>query len=152
MLEKIISGGQTGADIAAIDAAIASNFPYGGWLPKGRKTEKGSLSMHYQMQEMTTGGYPKRTEKNIKESDGTVIFTHQNLTGGSKLAGDLAERLGKPWLHINFNKTDSNKVISLLSGWIKKNKINVLNVAGSRASKDVDIYDKVFLAINNIIK
>jgi hypothetical protein len=151
MLEKIISGGQTGADIAGIDAAIEFNFPYGGWLPKGRKTEIGPLPLTYQMQEVARGGYPKRTEKNIKESDGTVIFTHTRLTGGSRLTVDLAESWGKPWLHINFNKTDSKQVVLILSRWIKKNNIKTLNVAGSRASKDSDIYKDVFFTIKILL-
>jgi len=73
MIDKIISGGQTGADRAALDFAIAHNIPYGGWLPKGRKTEDGTLPNHYQLQEMPTPDYSKRTEKNVLEGEGTVI-------------------------------------------------------------------------------
>jgi len=151
MLKKIISGGQTGADIAGIDAAIESEFPYGGWLPKGRKTECGPLPTKYQLQEMLKGGYPKRTEQNIKESDGTVIFTHQKLNGGSHLTASLAESWGKPWLHINLNQNDQTAAILTLSEWLIKNKVEVLNVAGSRASKDQKIYDKVYQIIKAII-
>ena len=85
MLKKIISGGQTGADIAGIDAAIASGLSYGGWLPKGRRTEDGPLPETYALQEMKTRGYPKRTEQNVIDSDGTVIFVRGKLTGGSDL-------------------------------------------------------------------
>ncbi|MDD4274779.1 MAG: putative molybdenum carrier protein [Desulfobacter postgatei] len=73
MIKKIISGGQTGADIAGVDAGISCGVPYGGWLPKGRKTENGPLSGRYtEFQAMSRGGYPKRTEQNIIDSDGTV--------------------------------------------------------------------------------
>lgn len=102
MIKKIISGGQTGADIAGIDAAIETNFPYGGWLPKSRLTEKGSLSEKYShFKTMTRGGYPARTKQNIIDSDATLIFTHGKLTGGSLLTKKAALKLKKPVLHIN---------------------------------------------------
>jgi len=151
MLKKIISGGQTGADIAGIDAAIDNGFPYGGWLPKGRKTEYGPLSEKYQMQAMARGGYPKRTEQNVKDSDGTIIFTHTKLIGGSRLTANLAESWGKSWLHINLTQIGQEEAILIVSDWLQKNKIEILNVAGSRASKDPDIYDKVFQIIKKII-
>ena len=151
MLKKIISGGQTGADIAGIDAAIETGFPYGGWLPQGRKTENGLLPKKYHMQEMTKGGYPKRTEQNVKDSDGTIIFTHKKLSGGSKLTVNLAESWGKPWLHINLSQMTTEEAILILNSWIKDNNIEILNVAGSRASKDTEIYSKVFTIIHKII-
>lgn len=151
MLEKIISGGQTGADIAGIDAAIETGFPYDGWLPKDRKTESGPLSEKYRMQEMTRGGYPKRTEQNVKDSDGTIIFTHQNLTGGSRLTANMAKSWGKPWLHINLSEIDQTEAILTLSGWLQENKTKVLNVAGSRGSKDPKIHGKVCQIIKAII-
>ena len=83
MIEKIISGGQTGADQAALDAAIKYNFPHGGWIPKGRKTEDGRLPDEYKLKEMSTDSYKERTEQNVIDSDGTVIISHGDLTGGS---------------------------------------------------------------------
>ena len=80
MLKKIISGRQTGADQAGLDAAIKHNIPHGGTIPKGRMTEDGVLPAKYNLTEMTTKSYPKRTEKNVVDSDGTVIFTHGKLT------------------------------------------------------------------------
>jgi len=151
MIKKIISGGQTGADIAGIDAAIECGFPYGGWLPQGRKTEKGPLSDKYKMQEVSSGGYPKRTEQNVIDSDGTVIFTHKKLAGGSRLTGDLAESWGKPWLHINLSQMTNKEAFISLSKWVGKNIIEILNVAGSRASKDTDIYGKVLLIVEMLL-
>jgi len=85
MLQKIISGGQTGADRAALDFAIGFDIPHGGWIPKGRKTEDGVLPDKYKLKEMPTASYPKRTEKNVLDSDGTLILSHGKLTGGSAL-------------------------------------------------------------------
>jgi hypothetical protein len=80
---KIISGGQTGADQGALDAAIELDIPHGGWAPKGRKTEAGPLSPKYQLNEMPSASYPARTEHNVVDSDGTLILSHVPLTGGS---------------------------------------------------------------------
>ncbi len=90
MLTKIISGGQTGADRAALDVAIELDIPHGGWIPKGRKTEDGVLPDKYQLQEMPTTSYPKRTEKNVLDSEGTLILSHGRLSGGSSLTIKIA--------------------------------------------------------------
>ena len=93
MIKKIISGGQTGADRAALDVAIKLDIPHGGWVPKGRKTESGPLPERYQFQEMGTRGYAERTEQNVLDSDGTLILSHGKLTGGSALTLRLAKKL-----------------------------------------------------------
>ena len=141
MIEKIISGGQTGADQAGLDAAIELGIPHGGWTPKGRKTEAGPLPAKYKLKEMGTTSYPKRTEKNILDSDGTVIFTFGKLTGGSELTKKLAEQHGFPCLHVDLNKVSVGEGAEIVRPWIEKHNIKVLNVAGSRASKAPTIYD-----------
>lgn len=139
--EMIISGGQTGADRAALDFAIANNIPYGGWLPKGRKTEDGTLDQKYHLQEMPTTDYPKRTEKNVLDADGTVIVSHGILTGGSALTREYARQHKKHWLHINLEELAMNEAAEMLKGWLENNEIKVLNVAGPRARKDPAIYE-----------
>jgi len=104
LLKKIVSGGQTGADIAGIDAAMANDFPYGGWVPKGRRTLDGPLDEQYQLEEMPTRGYPKRTAQNVIDSDGTVIFQQGKLSGGPDLTRKCAVKQGKPWLHLNMKE------------------------------------------------
>ena len=89
MIKKIISGGQTGADHAALDVATQFKIPHGGWIPKGRKAEDGPLSGKYNLQKMSTCSYPARKKKNVLDSDGTFIFTHGKLTGGSTLTQKL---------------------------------------------------------------
>ena len=143
MIQKIISGGQTGADQAALDVAIKLDIPHGGWIPKGRITEAGILPAKYKLKEMATASYPKRTEKNVLDSDGTLILSHGKLTGGSSLTQKFANQHGRHCLHIDLNKTNAFKASLDINAWIEENSISVLNVAGSRASKDPKIYDAV---------
>ena len=152
MLTKIISGGQTGADQAALDVAIKLNIPHGGWIPKGRKTEDGILPEKYHLQEMPTASYPKRTEKNILDSDGTLIFSRGKLTGGSALTRKLAKQHNKPWLHIDLEKAGETEAESVIAGWIDKHEIQILNVAGPRASKDHGIYDIVMEILESVVQ
>jgi hypothetical protein len=102
MLQKIISGGQTGADRAALDFAIEYNIPHGGWCPRGRKAEDGPLTAKYLLAETPSSSYPQRTEWNVRDSDGSVIFSIASvLTGGSKKTIDFAIKHKKPWLHLS---------------------------------------------------
>ena len=143
MIQKIISGGQTGADRAALDFAIKHNLPYGGWVPKGRKTEDGTLPEKYHLQEMPTNQYSKRTEKNVLDSDGTLILSHGLLTGGSALTTGFADLHRKPWIHIDLQTTLSPDASRMIREWIGRNGIKIMNVAGPRASKDPMIYQAV---------
>ena len=95
MLRKIISGGQTGVDRAVLDASIELGIDHGGWIPKGRLTEDGPFPDKYNLKEMPTSSYPKRTERNVIDSDGTLIISHGNLSGGSLLTRKLATNHGK---------------------------------------------------------
>ena len=140
MITRILSGGQTGADRAALDFAIKHHIPHGGWVPKGRKTEDGTLDQKYQLQKMPTDEYSKRTEKNIVDSDATLILSHASLTGGSALTQSLADKHGKPCIHIDLSKVDIRKAVLIINIWIHRYQIKVLNVAGPRGSKDPKIY------------
>jgi len=140
MLEKIISGGQTGADQAALDAAIKLGIPHGGWIPKGRLTEDGPLSDKYDLKGMPTASYPERTKKNIRESDGTLILSHGILTGGSEFTRKMALKYQKPMLHIDFNRMIPFDAAVVINNWMVDHDVRVLNVAGPRASTDPRIY------------
>ena len=143
MLKKIISGGQTGADRAALDAALEVGIEDGGWVPKGRKAEDGRISDKYNLKEMPTSSYPKRTEQNVIDSDATLIFSRGKLTGGSLLTQKVANRHKKLCKHTDLNKCNAFQAARDISIWIDENHIEVLNVAGPRASKDPKIYDAV---------
>jgi hypothetical protein len=140
MVTKIISGGQTGADRAALDVAIKLGISHGGWLPKGRLTENGTLDNKYRLKEMETANYNKRTEQNVIDSDGTLIISNGKLTGGSDYTRDMVLRHGRPWLHMDLNKTWPSQAVKQIRSWIAEHEIKVLNVAGPRASKDPAIY------------
>ena len=143
MIKRIISGGQTGADRAALDFAIKVGLPHGRWVPKGRLAEDGPLPDEYKLQEMPTSSYPKRTEQNVIDSDGTLILTHGKLTGGSRLTKEFAENQKKPCLHVDLNQEVEYAAAVHIDDWAQEHKIEVLNVAGPRASKDPKIYAKV---------
>ncbi|MCX7982320.1 MAG: DNA cytosine methyltransferase [Syntrophales bacterium] len=140
----IISGGQTGADRAALDFALANGIPHGGWVPRGRRAEDGPLDMIYHVWETEVSSYSVRTEKNVLEADGTLIISHGPLTGGSSYTRAVALGYGKPWLHIDLSAVPSvSSEAEKILRWMKDNNVYVLNVAGPRASTDPLIYDSV---------
>lgn len=144
MVRKIISGGQTGADRAALDFAIEWNISHGGWIPKGRKAEDGMLPKKYKLKEMNSTDYARRTEQNVADSDGTLIFSHGPLTGGSALTRKMAQKHGRPWLHVDLLKINSFGAAQSIHAWISEQRIGVLNVAGPRQSQDARIYRATF--------
>ena len=150
MIRKIISGGQTGADQAALDAAIKLGIPHGGWIPKGRLTEDGPLSVKYNLLEMPTSSYPLRTEQNVIDSSGTLIISHGHLSDGSDYTRKMAIKHNRPWLYIDLNTTPAFKAATLIISWFDENQIEILNVAGPRASKDHQIYNAVFKLIESV--
>lgn len=130
-LEKIVSGGQDGADVAGLDWGIAHGLQHGGWCPRGRKCESGMIDPKYQLLEMPTAGYMARTEGNVRESDATIIFTlSDRLSGGSLKTEHFSKTHGKPCLH--FRPGVDPKFISL---FVKRYQVRALNIAGTRASK-----------------
>ncbi len=149
LIDKIISGGQTGADRAGLDFAIENGIPHGGWVPKGRRSEDGRVPDRYNLQEMTSSQYPPRTEKNIRESDGTLIVTMKpNLTGGSALTEKLAKKHKKPCMHVaagNLASVAQHGVV--VRGWLDRHDIKTLNVAGSRESKEPGVHEATMILL-----
>jgi len=152
MIDKIISGGQTGADRAALDVAIELGLPHGGWVPRGRMTEAGRLHDRYVMQETTSISYPERTEMNVADSDGTLIVSHGKLTGGSAFTIDMAAKHRKPCLHIDLEVLDEVKAAEVVSNWLDARQIRILNVAGPRASEDAGIYEAVRRVLSSALQ
>lgn len=143
MITKIVSGGQTGADRGAFDAAIEAGVPYGGWVPKGRLAEDGDIPARYENLLETPGDdYETRTEWNARDSDATLILSHGALVGGSKYTAEMAEAHGRPCFHANLFGTTESETIAAIRAWLEEVRPAVLNVAGPRASKDPAIYAK----------
>jgi hypothetical protein len=134
-LLRIISGGQTGADRGGLDAALALGLGHGGHCPRGRLAEDGVIPARYHLTETEASDYDVRTERNVVDGDGTVLFTHGPPTGGSALTAALARRYGKPLLALDLARVDEAAAATALRTWLAAHTIATLNVAGSRASK-----------------
>lgn len=151
-IKQIISGAQTGADRAALDAAIRLGIPHGGWCPKGRLAEDGTIDSRYNVREISTPSYTARTEQNVMDSDGTLIFSFGPLTGGSAETLDLARKHSRPFLHIDLSLVEQQEAVRQIVQWIQEHRIAVLNVAGPRASKSPNIYESVKQVLTLLLK
>jgi predicted Rossmann-fold nucleotide-binding protein len=146
---RIISGGQTGADRAALDAASQLGIACGGYCPKGRKSEDGVIPDKYPLTETKTDNYPERTELNVKTSDGTLILVKGSADRGTNLTIQLCRQYHKPFMTIDvFGEgpaTDVNK-------WLQENHINTLNVAGNRESISPGIHKRAYEFLLRVFK
>ncbi|MBF0104916.1 MAG: putative molybdenum carrier protein [Deltaproteobacteria bacterium] len=148
---EIISGGQTGADRAALDFALQHNIRHGGYCPRGRRAEDGVLSACYLLKETECKNYEKRTMLNVQHADGTVIFSiRKKLDGGTLFTFDYARELHKPLLHLA--QSDLGRPAVRLRNFLRKNGISRLNVAGPRASKEPGVYAFVMRVLTRVFK
>lgn len=134
-LRKIVSGGQTGVDRGALDAALAAGFPCGGWAPAGRIAEDGPIDARYPLKELADAGYEERTLRNVLESDGTAILYHGELEGGTRLTAQCCQEHRKPCELLNAGRLSPEQAARELIAFVAGNGISVLNIAGPRASK-----------------
>lgn len=138
-IDRIVSGGQTGVDRAGLDVAIALHIPHGGWCPKGRKAEDGTIPGSYRLRETPAAEYQQRTEWNVRDSDATLILTRGEPTGGTALTIRLAAACARPCLVIDLNAAPAPETVST---WLATNHIKVLNIAGSRESGYPGIHEQ----------
>ncbi len=149
----IISGGQTGVDRAALDAALKLNVPIDGWCPRGRIAEDGVLPERYQLRETPSSRYPERTEWNVRDSDGTLLLPYGRLLGGTGLTARLAARYEKPTLRIDLaDPADRRNAASKILDWMLEFGITRLNVAGPRASSAPEVYEITLRILLRLIK
>jgi Circularly permutated YpsA SLOG family len=134
-VERVISGGQTGADRGGLDAAIALGIPHGGWCPQGRRAEDGVIPAKYDLRESPSSGYVERTTRNIAEADATIVFSFSRRTAGpgTRLTLTSALKLRRPCLFVELD--DQAGQHAAVRSWLKNAKPKTLNVAGSRESK-----------------
>jgi hypothetical protein len=138
---KIISGGQTGADRAALDVALEHGVEIGGWVPQGRLAEDGRIPDRYVSLVETDSPDPaERTRRNVQDADATLIVSHGPLSGGSRLTLEEARQQRKPALHLDVQALGFASASARLREWLDAERPRVLNVAGPRASEDTGIY------------
>lgn len=134
MLKSVITGGQTGVDRGALDAALSLDFPCGGWCPAGREAEDGPIPGRYPLKELANGGYKERTVQNVLSSDGTLIIYHGTLSGGTQQTQLHCIRRQKPYKLIDAREISLPRAIELALEFIQAHSVSVLNVAGPRES------------------
>jgi len=134
-LAKIITGGQTGVDRGALDAALEHRFPCGGWCPPGRLAEDGPIDSFYPLTEMKTGGYEERTRRNVEDADGTVVIYFGELEGGTALTVEQCVLRNKPYELINAEELTASEAAKLVVAFIETRSVSILNVAGPRESR-----------------
>lgn len=152
---KVISGAQTGADRAGLDAAIAVGIPYGGKIPAGRRSEDGGVPEHYtELEVLSERNYLVRTEANVEDSDATIVFTRGKPKSGSKRTIEFAWKHKKPCLHVDISSGTYLDRANMITNWLKELPLNqiVVNVAGSRESTCVGIHMNVFHTMVEVLE
>lgn len=145
---KIVSGGQTGVDRAALDVARELGLPTGGWCPRGRWSEAGPIDERYPLQETPSDDPAQRTEWNVRDADATLILARPPLTGGTALTADLARRMERPCLIVDPSNADTAE---RARRWIAEHGVRVLNVAGPRESGEPGIHERAMEFLRMIL-
>ena len=149
---KIISGGQTGVDRAALDVALKHGIECGGSCPAGRLDEFGKIPDHYPLQELQAGGFTERTLQNVIDSDGTIIVYSAELRGGTEQTVRFCVELDRPHKLIDASKISAKDAANLIAEFVRKNKIGILNVAGPRQSEWAEGYDNASRVLEGLLK
>ncbi len=148
IVDRIVSGGQTGVDRAGLDVAIELGIEHGGWCPKGRHAEDGRIPDCYQLRETDSPDYAVRTEQNVVDSDGTLILYFATLRGGTELTAWLARKHERPHVLVDLHEPQSAEEVRQ---WIRDRAIRVLNVAGPRASQNEGIYELARVYLESVL-
>lgn len=148
---KIVSGGQTGVDRAALDVALNNNVPCGGWCPSGRTAEDGTIADVYPLKELKNGGYDERTRKNVQDSDGTVIIYFKQLSGGTEKTLSFCLNEPKPHLLLDGHEITAARAAERIMEFLPTLQAETINFAGPRASGEQRAYQYASEAISKFI-
>src|SRR5262245_13758620 len=149
MISKIVSGGQTGVDRAALDVALELGIPCGGWCPRGRRAEDGAIPERYPLQETPWDGYPQRTDWNVRDADATLVLTLGEPDRGTALTIRLARERGKPCLVVDLGGGGD---VEKARAWLEGNGVGVLNVAGPRESSADGIHERAAEFLRRLLR
>lgn len=145
---RIISGGQTGVDRAALDVALSLGLACGGFCPRGRLAEDGRIPDHYPLTELPSRSYAARTRANVQAADATLILAPMPLQGGTRLTFDSCAELGRPCLVVDPRDATG---LSRAQQWLEEVRPRVLNVAGPRESQVPGISQLAFTFLHRLL-
>ncbi|MBK8964135.1 MAG: putative molybdenum carrier protein [Candidatus Competibacteraceae bacterium] len=148
-LEKLISGGQTGVDRAALDAALEVGIEIEGWCPKRRRAEDGTIPERYPLTETPERGYRARTRRNVEDADGTLVLNWGPLDGGTALTVRHARQAGKPCLVVQL---EDGLEPAVFRAWLADHSIGVLNVAGPREGKRPGVHAAALTCLTGLLR
>jgi len=150
--KRIVSGGQTGVDRAALDAALEAGLSCGGLAPKGRRAEDGIIPERYPLEECDSADYAVRTELNVVRSDATLILNRGRLSSGTWLTKEYCVRHKKPFIVVQIDQLSTGAAAAEVNRFLAEARPNVLNIAGPRESKSPGIYDLSFEILRLVLK
>lgn len=149
-VKMIISGGQTGVDRAALEVAMELGIPHGGWCPRGRLAEDGPIPSQFLVKETTSRLYYVRTELNVKEANGTLILFRGKMSSGTGLTQKYARQQRKPCLCVDLQKGTTADLVARIRAWLIDKRIQILNIAGPRASSAAGIGEEVRAVLQEV--
>jgi hypothetical protein len=149
---RVVSGGQTGVDRGALDAALDLGVPCGGWCPAGRQAEDGVIPARYPVTELRGAGYGERTHKNVEDSDGTLIVTFGHASGGTAYTIELCEKLARPHLIVDAANVMLEEAVCRAVRFVREEGVGRLNVAGPRASGEPRAYEYAYVLVRELCR
>ena len=148
----IVSGGQTGVDRAALDAALALRVAVDGWCPEGRRAEDGVLSIRYPLKELPGAGYLQRTLKNVMDSDATLLMAFGRPAGGTGRIAEFCRKYGKPHCFLDAAIHEVDAGVTAALRFVEQHGIRRLNIGGPRASDEPRAYGYAYAVVEQMLR